>query len=71
MGKLTDLQIYVLFDDQNISFKTPVSVTKEGVFTTTLPKEIVDKLLEYDATPKLSIYANVCDILPSKDMEHP
>ena len=50
MGKLTDLQIYVLFDDQNISFKTPVSVTKEGVFTTTLPKDIVDKLLEYDAT---------------------
>ncbi len=50
MGKLTDLQIYVLFDDQNISFKTPVSVTKEGVFTTTLPKDIVDKLLEYDAS---------------------
>ena len=49
MGKLTDLQICVLFDDQNIGFKTPVSVTKEGIFTTTLPKYIVDKLLEYDA----------------------
>ena len=49
MGKLTDLQICVLFDDQNISFKTPVSVTKEGIFTTTLPKDVIATLSEYGA----------------------
>lgn len=39
MAKLTDLWICLLLDDQKINFKTPVSVTKEGVFTTTLPYE--------------------------------
>ena len=44
MGKVTDLTITAFVDDikrERVSFTTPVSVRKDGVFTTTLPKEAV------------------------------
>ena len=47
MPKVTDLPIHVLRDDQCIQFSTPVNVTKEGVFTTTLPSDAVSKISEY------------------------
>lgn len=47
MAKVTDLWILVTKDDQKIDFQTPVNVTKDGIFTTTLPKEAVEKISEY------------------------
>ena len=51
--KLTDLHIVKLFDDDRIVFDTPVSVTKDGMFTTTLPKQAADLLESYG--PKLDV----------------
>lgn len=47
MAKLTDLRIVVLQDDEKIAFTTPVNVTKEGLFTTTLPPEARQAIAEY------------------------
>lgn len=47
MAKLIDLNVVEFFDNDRIQFKTPVSVTKEGIFTTTLPEPAVQKLREY------------------------
>ena len=50
MGKVTDLTITAFVDDikrERVSFTTPVSVRKDGVFTTTLPKEAVTILESY------------------------
>lgn len=47
MAKLTDINVVEFFDNDNIHFKTPVSVSKEGVFTTTLPESAVNLLKEY------------------------
>ena len=47
MAKLTDIWIQVSKDDQRIDFETAVNVTKEGIFTTTLPKDAVEKISEY------------------------
>ena len=52
MGKLTDIIVSIRTDKESISIKTPVSVTKDGRFTTTLPKEAVDTILEYGVTLK-------------------
>lgn len=53
MAKLTDLHIVKLFDDDRIVFDTPVSVTKDGMFTTTLPREAAETLESYG--PKLDV----------------
>lgn len=47
MPKLTDLNILEIFDKDKIQFKTPVSVTKDGLFTTTLPESAVARLKEF------------------------
>lgn len=48
MGKLTDINIVARNDyGDKMEIITPVSVTKDGLFTTTLPEESVDKLLDY------------------------
>ena len=47
MAKLTDLHIIKIFDDDRIVFDTPVNVTKDGMFTTTLPKEAADEIESY------------------------
>lgn len=47
MSKLTDLNILVLQDDEKIHFRTPVNVTKEGIFTTTLPNEAYNAIGAY------------------------
>ena len=47
MAKLTDIHIVKLFDDQRIDFDTPVNVTKEGLFTTTLPQHVAEKIETY------------------------
>lgn len=52
MAKLTDLAINIITDQENIHIKTPVNVTKEGLFTTTLPAESVRVLEEYGADLK-------------------
>ena len=53
MAKLTDLHIVKLFDDDRIVFDTPVSVTKDGMFTTTLSKNVAEELESYG--PKLEV----------------
>ncbi len=54
MAKLTDLNIVVLTgDEDNITFKTPVSVSKDGLFTTTLPADAAAKLETYG--PELAV----------------
>jgi len=47
MAKLTDIKIREKDGEQYIAIDTPVNVTKEGLFTTTLPKEAVDTLSQY------------------------
>ena len=47
-SKLTDLNILVLHDDDRIQFKTPVTVTKDGHFNTTIPEEAVKTLEKFD-----------------------
>lgn len=49
MPKLKDLNIVVLYNDINVHFQTPINVTKEGLFTTTLPKDVIATLSEYGA----------------------
>ena len=53
MTKLTDLHIVKLFDNDRIVFDTPVNVTKDGLFTTTLPREAAETLESYG--PKLDV----------------
>ena len=53
MTKLTDLHIVKIFDNDRIVFDTPVSVTKDGMFTTTLPREAAETLESYG--PKLDV----------------
>lgn len=50
MAKLTDIDIREFLEDGPVGFKTPISVTKEGIFTTTLPKEAVELLDSYGVT---------------------
>lgn len=52
MAKLLDLNVVEFFDNDRIQFKTPVSVTKEGIFSTTLPESAVQKLKEYGLSLK-------------------
>ena len=52
MPKLKDITVSVRTDKESISIKTPVSVTQDGHFTTTLPKEATDTILEYGVTLK-------------------
>ena len=48
MGKLTDINVVARNEyGDSLNIETPVSVTKEGLFTTTLPQEAVNKLLDY------------------------
>ena len=48
MGKLTDINVVARNEyGDTLSIETPVSVTKEGLFTTTLPENAVNKLLDY------------------------
>lgn len=48
MGKLTDINIVARNEyGDTLGIVTPVSVTKEGLFTTTLPEDAVNKLLDY------------------------
>ena len=49
MAKLTDINIVVIQDGEKIQFKTPVNVTKTGLFTTTLPAEAVKQISTYGA----------------------
>lgn len=53
MAKLTNIHIVKLFDNDRIVFDTPVSVTKDGMFTTTLPKDVAEQLESYG--PKLEV----------------
>lgn len=46
-SKLTDLVVNVITDQERIHIVTPVSVTKEGIFTTTLPEESSRILQDY------------------------
>ena len=51
MGKLTDINVVARNEyGDTLGIVTPVSVTKEGIFTTTLPEEAVNKLLDYGVT---------------------
>lgn len=51
MGKLTDINVVARNEyGDTLGIITPVSVTKEGIFTTTLPEEAVNKLLDYGVT---------------------
>lgn len=45
--KLTDLVVNVITDQEKIHIVTPVTVTKEGLFTTTLPDQSAKILLDY------------------------
>lgn len=45
--KLTDLVVNVITDQEKIHIVTPVTVTKEGMFTTTLPEASVQTLRDY------------------------
>lgn len=47
MAKLKDLNIVELSAGETIHLKTPVSVTQEGLFTTTLPADALEKLNPY------------------------
>ena len=47
MAKVTDIWIHVESNGQKIDFETPVNVTKEGVFTTTLPTNAVEQIQKY------------------------
>lgn len=47
MAKLTDIYVDVWCDDVALHIKTPVSVTKEGIFSTTLPESSVQELEKY------------------------
>lgn len=47
MAKLTNLIVNVITNDERIHIVTPVSVTKEGLFTTTLPEESANLLRDY------------------------
>ena len=53
MAKLTNIHFVKLVDGEKIVFNTTVNVTKEGLFTTTLPKEATDLLESYG--PKLDL----------------
>ena len=58
MGRLTDIVVIVRTDKETISIKTPVSVSKDGRFTTTLPKEAIDTILQYGVTLKSNRVGN-------------
>lgn len=45
--KLTDLVVNVITDQERIHIETPVTVTKEGLFTTTLPETSAQVLKDY------------------------
>lgn len=47
MPKLKDLNILHIQDGERIQFWTPVNVTKEGLFTTTLPNEAYNAIGAY------------------------
>ena len=47
MAKVTTLTVSEHNDDTRLSVTITVNVTKEGLFTTTLPKEGVDKVQLY------------------------
>lgn len=48
MGKLTDINVVAKNEyGDTLGINTSVSVTKEGLFTTTLPETAVNKLLDY------------------------
>lgn len=47
MPKLKDLNILHIQDGVQIQFRTPVNVTKEGLFTTTLPNEAYNAIGAY------------------------
>lgn len=47
MPKLKDLNILHIQDGERIQFRTPVNVTKEGLFTTTLPSEAYNAIGAY------------------------
>lgn len=47
MPKVTNIWIQVSENGEKIEFETPVNVTKEGVFTTTLPQNAVRAIEEY------------------------
>ena len=47
MPKLKDLNILHMQDGERIQFLTPVNVTKEGLFTTTLPNEAYNAIGAY------------------------
>lgn len=47
MPKLKDLNILHIQDGERIQFSTPVNVTKEGLFTTTLPSEAYNAIGAY------------------------
>ena len=47
MPKLKNLNILHIQDGERIQFRTPVNVTKEGLFTTTLPSEAYNAIGAY------------------------
>lgn len=47
MAKLTEINITEIIDGESRSFRATVSVSKEGLFSTTLSKETLDALSEY------------------------
>lgn len=47
MPKLKDIFIIVKNNDETIQFHTPVSINADGIFTTTLPRDVVETINRY------------------------
>ena len=58
MAKVTDLRINISENGEKIQFETPVNVTKEGIFTTTLPRNAVDEIEKYGVTLRTNRLGN-------------
>lgn len=58
MAKVTDLRINISENGEKIQFETPVNVTKEGIFTTTLPRNAVDEIEKYGLTLRTNRLGN-------------
>ncbi len=58
MAKVTDLRINISENGEKIQFETPVNVTKEGIFTTTIPRNAVDEIEKYGVTLRTNRLGN-------------
>lgn len=58
MPKLKDLNILHIQDGERIQFRTPVNVTKEGLFTTTLPSEAYNAIGAYGMSLRNNRFGN-------------